>query len=115
MLRCFRFFIPLVILALVSINLVCGDSSIDSDHYDRYDYLYILSIISSDTLANGDSVMVIYEYPVGCNDLETLNYDQIDDTLYFKVLYHFYYHGFPCAHGPGVSSTYVDVTVANTG
>ena len=84
-------------------TIVCTDN----DHHDEYDYdrpLGIDTILSRDTVGLHDSVMVVFTYPAGCNGLKSLTCRIVTDTIAVSLIWNYYYHGAPCAHGSGVDS-----------
>ncbi len=110
----------LLIVLAVTIAFIWGigpacDTFESKDFYDRYEDLAIDTIIVSSTLHAQDTVLVIYSYPAGCNRFHSADYSVNVDTVLFTVTFHFYYHGVPCAHGPGVDTVVMKVTLDSPG
>jgi len=96
-----------VILLGVSLSYVaaCDDSDVEPDN-NYYDYSYIDAVLADDTIQNGESVRVVYVYPMGCNRLERIETEERGDTLALAALLYFYETpGTPCAHGGGSDTT----------
>jgi hypothetical protein len=107
------------LLRLVPVFILFGTiACADNDHHDEYDYdkpMGIDTILCRDTLNINDSVHVVYSYPGGCNGLESLTYLINTDTVVVSLVWNYYYHGVPCAHGSGVDTTALNLDFPSPG
>ncbi|PWB70447.1 hypothetical protein C3F09_09045 [candidate division GN15 bacterium] len=94
--------IPTLTLSFL-LAFACGDSG-STNEFDYDKPLGIDTVLARDTLALHDSVRVVYTYPSGCNHLKSLTYSLSGDTVSILLMWNYYYHGAPCAHGSGVDT-----------
>jgi len=112
--RCTEPFLRLVPVFILFATIACTDN----DHHDEYDHdkpLGIDTILCRDTLSLQDSVRVVYSVPAGCNGLKSLTYVINTDTVAVSLIWNYYYHGVPCAHGSGVDTTALHVDFPSPG
>ncbi len=106
--RSARNLLCLAALAIIPIATGCSDK----DRPDEYDYdraLGIDTVLCGDTLCLHDSLQVAYTFPAGCNGMRSLTFDLNLDTVSVELIWNYYYHGVPCAHGSGVDTTILPV------
>lgn len=94
--------------------MTCADSG-NGDDFDYNKPLGIDTILSRDTLGLHDSVQVVYTFPAGCNHLESLGYEIAADTVGVRLMWNYYYHGAPCAHGSGVDTSILRLDFPSAG
>lgn len=91
----------LLAAALAAALASCGE---ETDHFEYTDYSYIDTVLAADTIANGQTVDIVYYYPAGCNRFERFETAERADTLEISALLLFYFYGMPCAHGDGYAA-----------
>ncbi len=100
--RHIRIVIPALTLSFL-LAFACGDFG-STNEFDYDKPLGIDTVLVRDTLALHDSVRVVYTFPSGCNHLKSLTYGVSGDTVSIFLMWNYYYHGAPCAHGSGVDT-----------
>jgi hypothetical protein len=104
----------LMILGLFSISLFVSCQN-NNDH-DWYENTYAISSNAPDTIDNNTEIMITIYYPTGCNSLDKITPQYVNDTIRFEVVFHFHYEdGVPCAHGPGYTDNPVRLNCNETG
>ncbi|MDD3642290.1 MAG: hypothetical protein PHQ19_02355 [Candidatus Krumholzibacteria bacterium] len=89
------------VLLAASLAVLLVSCQEDEDTYEYFEYSYIDTVLAADTIANGQSVDIVFYYPAGCNRFERFETEERGDTLDVSVLFLFYFYGMPCAHGDG--------------
>jgi hypothetical protein len=100
---------------LAGLVLVMAICSCDDDHYRYRAEVDVDNVIVADTVAAGDSALVEYTVPGGCNWAPQLESGVSADTIYLHVTLEFYYEGMPCAHGSWVDSLYAVIDPGRAG
>ena len=101
------YFTPLLLPGLLA--------ACDNDHYQYRAEIKIDSVVLADTITGGDSALVIFTIPAGCNRCPELETKVTHDTILCLLTLEFYYKGVPCAHGQVVDGCYATMDPAAPG
>lgn len=91
---------------LTPLLLLCFLAACDDDHYQYRAEIKLDSVTVADTIMGGDSALVIFTQPAGCNRCPELETKVSHDSILCLLTVEFYYKGVPCAHGDVVDSCY---------
>lgn len=106
-------FRAVMLAAVVAVLLAsCNE---ESEQYEYYEYSYIDTVRAADTIANGQTVEIVYYLPGGCNRFERFETSESGDTLEVSVLLLHYFYGAPCAHGPVYTTGQHPLSFSSTG
>jgi hypothetical protein len=89
----------------------CGYNGV----YDYYGERDIDTIVVSESIQNGDSVMVTYSFDPDCYFFYPVQYAQSGDSLIFRAYMHYYYYRSFCVQPGGTISVPVSLAVSQPG
>ena len=103
------------VLFLVPLLLFIVLASCNSDHYEYRAEIAVDDVIVADSVTAGDSALVVYTVPGGCNRFPKLETNRSQDTIRCMLTLEFYYKGGACAHGSWIDSLYAVIDPGEAG
>lgn len=98
-----------------AVVLLAACDDVSTNYYDYLKESFIDTVLVGDSVRNNEPARIVHVRPEGCNHFERFESKPLSNGLSLAVLYHWYFEGQPCAHGPGLDTTSYVLSFPDTG